>query len=210
MPPVIQLVGAIAKDVVPIFKVVWGVLATDVIPAVEQVGSSIAKNMLPPIEGIISKVGPVLTPILQAVGWVLKNVVGPAISQTTGFIGGFLNIINTVLGALGNFLGMLGHIKDAVGSGIGAIQSVGHTLHIPGFAKGTAYAPGGRALVGEYGPELVDLPQGSAVHPTNSAPTQAALKGGGDTHYHVHVEGGGAPTINRIMTEFRRMELLHA
>lgn len=33
-----------------------------------------------------------------------------------------------------------------------------------GFARGTAYAPGGMALVGERGPELVNLPRGAQVH----------------------------------------------
>lgn len=34
---------------------------------------------------------------------------------------------------------------------------------IPMYAKGTSYAPGGMAIVGESGPELVDLPRGSKV-----------------------------------------------
>ena len=34
-----------------------------------------------------------------------------------------------------------------------------------GYAQGTAYAPGGLALVGEMGPELVNLPRGSQVIP---------------------------------------------
>lgn len=34
----------------------------------------------------------------------------------------------------------------------------------PAFARGTDYAPGGMALVGEEGPELVNLPRGSRVH----------------------------------------------
>lgn len=38
---------------------------------------------------------------------------------------------------------------------------------IPGFASGTSYAPGGMALVGERGPELVNLPRGSRVHTAN-------------------------------------------
>lgn len=35
----------------------------------------------------------------------------------------------------------------------------------PGFASGTDYAPGGLAIVGEQGPELVNLPRGSQVIP---------------------------------------------
>jgi chromosome segregation ATPase len=38
---------------------------------------------------------------------------------------------------------------------------------IPQFAQGTNFAPGGAALVGERGPELVTLPQGSRVIPNN-------------------------------------------
>ncbi len=38
---------------------------------------------------------------------------------------------------------------------------------IKAFAKGTDYAPGGLALVGEEGPELVELPRGSKVYTAN-------------------------------------------
>lgn len=38
---------------------------------------------------------------------------------------------------------------------------------IPGFATGTRFAPGGLAVVGERGPELVNLPRGSQVTPNN-------------------------------------------
>ncbi|MBB3289911.1 MULTISPECIES: tape measure protein [unclassified Rhizobium] len=37
----------------------------------------------------------------------------------------------------------------------------------PGFAKGTDFAPGGTAWVGEEGPELVNLPRGSQVIPND-------------------------------------------
>lgn len=41
---------------------------------------------------------------------------------------------------------------------------------IPGFASGTDFAPGGLAMVGEKGPELVNLPRGSQVIPNVSLP----------------------------------------
>lgn len=46
---------------------------------------------------------------------------------------------------------------------------------IPGFAGGTNYAPGGMALVGEKGPEIVNLPRGSQVVPNHM------IGGGGGT-----------------------------
>lgn len=48
---------------------------------------------------------------------------------------------------------------------------------IPLFAAGTSYAPGGLAIVGERGPELVRLPQGSRVY--NTAQTSNMMAGSG-------------------------------
>jgi hypothetical protein len=39
------------------------------------------------------------------------------------------------------------------------------TAAVSHFAGGTSYAPGGLAVVGENGPELVNLPRGSQVYP---------------------------------------------
>lgn len=47
---------------------------------------------------------------------------------------------------------------------------------LPGFASGTDYAPGGMALVGEQGPELVNLPRGSQVKTAGA--TRQALGAG--------------------------------
>jgi phage-related tail protein len=38
---------------------------------------------------------------------------------------------------------------------------------VPFFASGTNNAPGGLAVVGEKGPELVNLPRGSQVIPND-------------------------------------------
>ena len=53
----------------------------------------------------------------------------------------------------------------AVWQGLRSGLSVALRAAIPGFAKGTDYAPGGLALVGEEGPELVNLPRGAQVIP---------------------------------------------
>ncbi len=53
----------------------------------------------------------------------------------------------------------------ALGSGGGLLGGLFGA--IPGFASGTDFAPGGLAVVGERGPELVNLPRGSQVIPNN-------------------------------------------
>lgn len=81
-------------------------------------------------------------------------------------------LIQVVLDLLGklsdivSFLASKGNALNAAGSSLygglpgGLIGSISH------FASGTDSAPGGLALVGENGPELVNLPQGSSVSPT--------------------------------------------
>jgi hypothetical protein len=56
------------------------------------------------------------------------------------------------------------------------------------FARGTSFAPGGVALVGEEGPELVELPAGARVHTANQTARMANGTRG--------VSSGGSVTIN--------------
>ena len=51
------------------------------------------------------------------------------------------------------------------------------SITVPGFASGTTNAPGGLALVGENGPELINLPRGSTVTPLTGM-TQSGTRGG--------------------------------
>jgi hypothetical protein len=59
------------------------------------------------------------------------------------------------------------------------------------YASGTPYSAGGRAVVGENGPELVDLPMGSKVTPARR--TEAAVRDSA---------GGGGTTNVRIIQNF--------
>lgn len=56
---------------------------------------------------------------------------------------------------------------------------------IPGYEMGTLFAPGGLALVGEKGPELVDLPRGSKVK--TATQTQRALNNSRTETRHIQV-----------------------
>lgn len=76
--------------------------------------------------------------------------------------------------AFGGSSGLGGLIGNLFGSGStdGATTVTGlgagtGGLSFPMFASGTDYAPGGLSLVGENGPELVNLPRGSQVIPND-------------------------------------------
>jgi tape measure domain-containing protein len=73
-------------------------------------------------------------------------------------------IANTIIGFIE------GGIRGALSGIPGAPK-----ISLPRFADGTNFAPGGLALVGERGPELVNLPRGSQVIPNEQ--TQGMLGG---------------------------------
>lgn len=83
--------------------------------------------------------------------------------------------------------GLLGFLGLGGGGAVtpGATPYAAYTMG-PHFAGGTDSAPGGWALVGEQGPELVNLPRGAQVR-TNDE-TMDMLSGGGGR--------GGAPVIH--------------
>lgn len=60
----------------------------------------------------------------------------------------------------------------------GIFGSIGKVL---GFAKGTNNAPGGLSVVGEKGPELMNVPKGAQIIPNHKlrAPSMPSLKAGG-------------------------------
>ena len=92
---------------------------------------------------------------------------------------------------IGDFLGLLGKIKDVAGGALKGMGTVAHDMHIPGFAVGTDFAPGGLAVVGEQGPELVNLPRGSQVLPAGTG-----TRGG---------SGGSQTIVVQLVADGRRL-----
>ena len=87
-----------------------------------------------------------------------QDVIG-SLNQLSNSIksGGFLDILTSVVG-LALQLGGAGVFGKKIQTSIN---------RVPKYASGTNYARGGLSLVGERGPELVDLPRGSRVTPNN-------------------------------------------
>ena len=101
---------------------------------------------------------------------------------------------DAIAGAWKALTNMGGGVLSKLGEGIAkwpiqAIKDwVADSIGIPHFASG-GYTPGGLALVGENGPELVSLPPRSYVHPTQQlAQLAAAAPAGGVQQMHVTVQ----------------------
>lgn len=75
-------------------------------------------------------------------------------------------VVDDIVGFFKDIPSRIGSAVTDIGKSVGSgIKDTLHSWHIPGFATGTTFAPGGLAVVGEQGPELVNLPRGSQVTP---------------------------------------------
>lgn len=101
---------------------------------------------------------------------------------------------------------IVGLVTGALGGATGTPTSFSPTTSVtppsgfmPGFANGTSYAPGGMALVGERGPELVNLPRGSQVIPNHKI---GGLSGGGSPiSISVDARGSSDPAAVRAQVQ---------
>lgn len=115
----------------------------------------------------------------------------------------FANALRRIGDALiDDVLNSIFQINGAGGGGIlGAIFGLfGGGKKIPGFANGTPSAPGGLAIVGERGPELVNLPQGSQVIP-NHRINSMGEQGGVTVNFNPVIDNRGASAEAVARTE---------
>lgn len=84
-------------------------------------------------------------------------------------------MIDNIVNAIKNGAGRLAQaFKDAIKN---AVSNLPGGLKIPGFAVGTDDAPGGLAIVGERGPELVALPPHTRVYTAQQTAAMAETPG---------------------------------
>ena len=124
---------------------------------------------------------------------------------------GFDTFKSSVASAFEGLITGASSFKDALGSVLNSLANVfaqaassalfGPNLLggiIPGFANGTNNAPGGMALVGERGPELVNLPRGSQVRTASDTSRMMGGVGGNATLTIVAPEGFSAQQEGQI------------
>lgn len=113
----------------------------------------------------------ILTHLDDVVGFVQAmpgRIAGVAVGMFDGVLAAFKSAINAIIGLWNGF-----HLH------LGGVKIHGHTV-IPGFtlntpdvpllAKGGVAMAGGAAIVGDAGPEVIDMPAGARVRPLSGAP----------------------------------------
>lgn len=124
--------------------------------------------------------------ITQAITRIAAQNLAEALFGKGGPTGGGFGTLFSKLFSGGDVLGWLSSLFGGGGGlGYGTIGSNIPAGPFP-YANGTSFHPGGMALIGENGPELVSLPRGSKVTPSDK--TRAML--GGQMVFNVNVMPG--------------------
>jgi hypothetical protein len=109
-------------------------------------------------------------------------------------------LTSNLLGAITAIGDALKVVADTAGNAMHAISGAmnAHSSNIPHHATGTSYSSGGLALVGEKGPELVNLPSGSQVIPNYNIGQGGGRSGGINiTNYNTFQNGNDADRFAR-------------
>ena len=123
--------------------------------------SGILEGLITILNGIITFVIGVFTGNWQMAWQGVSDIFNGIFIQIESIAKGIVNgIINTINGIIGGINGLASKASEV--PGLGWAAGINIPL-IPTFAKGTNWFGGGVALVGEEGPELVNLPSGSSV-----------------------------------------------
>lgn len=135
---------------------VWNFLAP-IFSKIKDVGLTGISTEIDILKGIWNAAWNGIQTVVQGVWSVLKPIfdaIASAASKVAGTVGKVVGIASKITGGAGRVLS-----------------------DVNPFAEGTDFAPGGLAIVGEKGPELVTLPRGASV--TTAAKTKQLRAGNG-------------------------------
>lgn len=210
-PAIMEVWKAFSERLLPSLKKLWDQVSPILIPVLKTLGvimgAVIFAQIMIFVKGLqlgIQWLSNIVNWISNAIKWV-KDLVG-WFGRVGGMIGrGIADVYNAITAP---FQRAFDFIKGMPGRIAGAISNVGQVIRdklgdwdipgplgkvrdvIPGFAQGVRNFGGGFAMVGERGPELVNLPKGSDVF--TASESRQMLRGGiSGAQMPISPQGGG-------------------
>lgn len=126
--------------------------------------------------------------------------------------GAYADFFSSIFGGQNGGGGLLGMLFGGFGGGGGSsVDPWAGIRSVPGFASGTNYAPGGWAIAGERGPELINLPRGSQVFPTTATMPMLNRVGGGSSvsapiNISIDARGADKQGLARVQTQIASLK----
>jgi len=178
LPPLLAIFNELAKAVLPLVMTVFEAMLPVIEPIMNTI-SAVIKTVLALIkgdwEGVWSGIkkffGSALDYIVALVqGWakifgsIFEGVKKVVLGVWDGIVDGIKKAINWVIGGINTFIRGLNKIK--IPDWVPGVGGKGLNIkEIPLLAYGGEITQKGHAIVGEAGPELLELPQGAKVKP---------------------------------------------
>ena len=191
----------------PIFQEVWQSVSSIIQTTAPIIGQAIkalwpvfmgvfrvASVALNGISQVVSVVAPYVKSAISAISPSLKNVGSVLTTVGNTFKRVFTSIMNIVKKAYNFVKPLIDGIGNALSSVTGFISG-GVSRFLGGNATGTKYWSGGLSVVGEHGPELVQMPSGSKVFTNRESqamvnramPTPVRASGSGQNNINITI-----------------------
>lgn len=187
-----------------IFTGDWGAIKDGVIEVVTSLKDGVLgifTNLFDLITDLVPIAAGAALDLAQAIGRGLEAGVKVGVNAFIGIIEGGINV---ALDGIATGVSAMKRVLDAVpgpnplGNTLqNAIDNLHRGISIPRLARGTSAFPGGLAIVGEEGPELVAMPSGSRVYPAGE--TRQML--GRGMHVTVNISAIDAKGVERLFRE---------
>ena len=163
-----ELWNLISPYIIPILGILAGILGGLLIGAIYilinvfKILVNVVKFVVDTIINIFKFLQTFFKSAINVISGVLKGDWGRVMD---GFKSLGQGAVNFVSSAFGNLKKVIGDVVGGIGTAVSKAKDLGNAIKdkIPGFAVGTSHFSGGMAMVGERGPELVNLPAGSKV-----------------------------------------------
>lgn len=166
-------------------------------PAVDMGGGDPTTAMLGRWSEVIQTVGQSFGGVAQSIANLMQTLINPAlqtgIDQTNQLGAAMQSLTSLFQDLFGKKAG--GIIGGLFNAGLQIASAFSGGPAIPRYAQGTNFHPGGLAITGEQGPELVNLPRGAQVMSNRSL--REANSGGGNLKVEVVANNNGFGAIVR-------------
>ena len=169
LPPLIDTITSIINSTVPLLVKAIGFVRETVEDVMSVLSSALTpwiQSIIQLFEGLAEFIGGVFTGNWQQAWEGIKNmtkgIVNVIITYIQGTINGVIGLINTVIEAALKLANLIPGV--VIDTSVTKIPEV----NIPMLANGGISLEAGKALVGEEGPEIIDLPKGARVRPLDN------------------------------------------
>jgi phage-related protein len=199
MPAIRETVSQVFGKIKEVVSAVWAFYKDNFLPILTRLFEFIQSKM-PQIQSIVETVFGIIVSVVKTAWDIFENLLLPVLKALWDWVSPYIPKVQTIIenafSAIFDAVDVVVNVFDDVVSAVrDAIdwltfwdnkkvskktieveeRRTSSGSQIPGNATGTNYFQGGLSIVGERGPELVELPRGTKITPANA--TQNKLNG---------------------------------